>query len=146
MQRAIRLKVAVPIVVLVAACFAGSALAQQDAAAEADPIDVALDKCLASPAAESTTGMVECLDTAYAAWDKELNETYRSLSASLDAKSRGLLKRSQRQWVAFRDAEREFWRAPWTADRGSLIRVTLGQENVDLVKSRVLALRGYVGP
>lgn len=115
-------------------------------AATVDPIDAELSRCLASKDGESTAGMLVCLDAAYAAWDKELNTTYQALFKSLDSKSRGLLKRAQRQWVAYRDAERKFWQAPWTADRGTLINVTLDQANVDLVKSRVLALRSYSNP
>jgi len=125
---------------------AQTALAQPAAPAAPDPIDVALDACLASPDGQSTFGISACLSDAYAAWDKELNRVYPSLSASLDAKSRGLLKRSQRQWIAYRDAERKFWLAPWTDDRGTLIRITLGQANVDLVKDRVLMLRSYSSP
>lgn len=131
---------------LVAAVAAGPALARADSSVQADPIDRALDRCLAAPAAGSTAGMVSCLDTAYGAWDKELNTVYRALSASLDPKSRALLQASQRQWIAFRDAERKFWQGPWTADEGTLIQITLGQTNVDLVKARVLTLRGYSGP
>lgn len=132
----------------IAALAIGSANAAPDlsGAEPVDPIDAALSKCLDSDDGQSTAGMVECFDSAYAAWDKELNATYATLSASLDPKSRGLLKRSQRQWIAFRDAERQFWRAPWTTDRGTLIQITLGQTNVDLVKDRVLALRGYSSP
>ena len=122
------------------------ALAQTAETPDPDPIDLALDACFASPDGQSTLGMSECLSTAYAAWDKELNATYQSLSASLDAKSRGLLRRSQRQWIAYRDAERQFWSAPWTEDRGTLIRITLGQANVDLVKDRVRMLRSYSSP
>jgi uncharacterized protein YecT (DUF1311 family) len=134
--------------ILLAALAAGPALAGQDAAAAApaDPIDTALAACLDGPDGQSTAGMIECLDTAYDAWDAALNETYAALAASLDPKSRGLLKRSQRQWIAFRNAERQFFAAPWTTDRGTLVRVTLGQAQVDLVKGRVLMLRSYLEP
>ncbi|MCX5495902.1 DUF1311 domain-containing protein [Kaistia dalseonensis] len=109
-----------------------------------DPIDAALATCLDSADGQSTAGMVQCLTTAYDAWDKELNTVYLALNKSLDAKSRGLLKRSQRQWIAYRDAERKFETGPWINDRGTLIRVTLNRQNVEMVKNRVLTLRSYL--
>lgn len=117
------------------------AKAQEQAA---DPIDIALKACLDKPDSQSTAGMVECLTTAYQSWDKALNAVYLALGKTLDPKSRAQLKRAQRQWVAYRDAERRFEKAPWTFDRGTLIQLTLNQQNVDMVRNRVLMLRGYL--
>ena len=57
-------------------------------AADPDPLDAALDACLAKPEALSTPGMVECTDEAIQAWDKRLNEVYKRVMADLDPKSR----------------------------------------------------------
>jgi uncharacterized protein YecT (DUF1311 family) len=76
-------------------------------AADPDPLDTALDACLAKPEGASTPGMVECTGEAIRAWDKRLNEVYRQVMVGLDPKSRDLLRASQRRWVAFREAEHE---------------------------------------
>lgn len=115
-------------------------------ASEKDPIDAKLDACLASEDGQTTQGMVECLDAAYRAWDGALNAAYQALSKALDPASFDLLKASQKKWLAFRDAEQAFMRGPWTEDRGTLIRVTLNQANVEMVRARVLQLRGYLEP
>jgi len=119
---------------------AAPALAQEDESAP-DPIDTALDACLEKPEGQSTAGMLECLSAAYGAWDRELNKVYGELQASLDPESKKRLLDAQRKWLAFRDAERDFLGGPWTADLGTLVRVANSEAMVDLVKSRVLALR-----
>ena len=120
---------------------AAPAAAQEDRGAP-DPIDTALDDCLGKPEGQSTAGMLECLNTAYDAWDRALNEVYGELQASLDPESKKRLLDAQRKWLAFRDAERGFLGGPWTAELGTLVRVANSEAMVDLVKSRVLALRG----
>jgi uncharacterized protein YecT (DUF1311 family) len=50
-------------------------------AADPDPIDAALDACLAKPEGSSTVGMVECTGDAIRAWDKRLNEVYQLVGA-----------------------------------------------------------------
>jgi uncharacterized protein YecT (DUF1311 family) len=96
-------------------------------AADPDPIDAALDACLAKPEGSSTVGMVECTDDAIRAWDKRLNEVYQQVMAGLDSKSQELLRTSQRRWVAFREAEHEAMGGPWRQDRGTIIRVPDGE-------------------
>ena len=56
-------------------------------AADPDPIDAALDACLAKPEGSSTVGMVECTGDAIRAWDKRLNEVYQLVGAG--SKSQG---------------------------------------------------------
>ena len=87
--------------------------------------------------------MVECLTTAYEAWDKALNQAYGALMASLEPSQKDLLKASQRQWIAFRDSEQEFLASLLTPDAGTIMRVTTNEAMVGLVKSRTLELRSY---
>jgi uncharacterized protein YecT (DUF1311 family) len=110
-----------------------------------NPIDKQLDSCLNNPAASSTVAQTQCIASAGAAWDHELNETYQKLLKSLDPASQTSLRASQRQWLAFRDAERQFQVGPWSADQGSLAAVSLGLVNVDILRNRVLTLREYLG-
>ena len=114
-------------------------------AADPDPLDAALDACLAKPEALSTPGMVECTDEAIQAWDKRLNEVYKRVMADLDPKSRELVRASQRRWVAFREAEHEAMGGPWRQDRGTIIRVLTVNADLSAIKERVQELRLY-GP
>jgi len=113
-------------------------------AADQDPIDAALDACLAKPEGASTPGMVDCTDEAIQAWDKRLNDVYKRVMADLDPKSRELLRVSQRRWVAFREAEHEAMGGPWRQDRGT-IRVLMANADLSAIKERVQELRLY-GP
>lgn len=135
------MRLALAFALLVPVALSTPALAQQETP---DPIDTALSKCLDSPAGESTQGMVECIDKAYRSWDAALNKVYGELMKQLDPKSAALLKASQLKWIAYRDAEKDFFAGPWTADRGTIIAVTLDQAGADIVKDRVLVLRGYL--
>jgi uncharacterized protein YecT (DUF1311 family) len=113
--------------------------------ADPDPLDTALDACLAKPEALSTPGMVECAEEAIRGWDKRMNEVYRRVMAELDPKSRELLRASQRRWVAFREAEHEAMEGPWRQDKGTIIRVLTADVDLSAIKERVQELQLY-GP
>jgi len=115
------------------------------AAQPEDPIDTALNACLDSPTGYSTVGQTDCAAKAATAWESELNKIYEKLMHQLDPASQSLLRTSQRQWLAFRQAEQKFQAGPWTHDKGTLMGVTIALENVDIVRSRVLTLRHYAG-
>jgi uncharacterized protein YecT (DUF1311 family) len=114
-------------------------------AADRDPIDAALDACLAKPEGASTPGMVECTSEAIRAWDKRLNEVYQQVISGLDPRSQELLRASQRRWVAFREAEHEAIDGPWRHDRGTIIRVLSVSADLSAIKERVRELQLY-GP
>ena len=108
-----------------------------------DPIDKELDACLNSPSGSSTAGQNECAAKAYTAWDTELNRVYQRLMKNLDPASRSLLRNSQREWLAFRGAEKQFQTAPWREKGGTLIGVSVNLDNVDAIRTRVRTLRTY---
>ena len=110
-----------------------------------DPIDKALDACLAGPSGNNTAGQLNCAQKATTSWDRELNTAYQKLMKSLDPTSQALLRNSQRQWLAFRDAEKKFDAGPWSAKGGTMAGVNIAMINTDIVRSRVLALRNYLG-
>jgi uncharacterized protein YecT (DUF1311 family) len=112
-------------------------------AADQDPIDKALDACLAKPEGMSTPGMVDCTDEAIRAWDKRLNDVYKQVLEGLDPKSRELLRASQRRWVAFRKAEHEAMGGPWRQDRGTIVRVLTVNADLSAIKERVQELQLY---
>jgi uncharacterized protein YecT (DUF1311 family) len=108
-----------------------------------DPIDAALSQCLDAPDGQSTQGIVECLGTAYEAWDGALNEAYKGLMDTLEPAQKDALKASQRQWVSYRDGEQKFLQTLVTPEAGTIVRVTTNQAMVDMVRARVLLLRSY---
>jgi uncharacterized protein YecT (DUF1311 family) len=114
-------------------------------AADQDPIDTALDACLAKPEGASTPGMVDCTDEAIRGWDQRLNEVFQWVMAGLDPKSRELVRASQRRWVAFREAEHEAMGGPWRRDKGTIIRVLTVNADLSAIrtKERVQELQLY---
>jgi uncharacterized protein YecT (DUF1311 family) len=113
---------------------------------DADPIDAALDACLASDKGQTTAGTIACTGTAIDAWDGRLNETYRKALAALDPKSRDLLRTAQRQWVAFRAAEKTALGGPWQASRGTVVQTETMGVTLSAIKERVAELRVYLPP
>ncbi len=120
---------------------AAPARAQDDAQRD-HPADRAMRACI-DRSGGVTADMLDCADSAYGAWDRELNAAYQSLMARLDPASRALLRDAQRRWLAFREAETAFQRGPWTGQGGSLERIMLTFRNVDTLRERALALRAY---
>jgi uncharacterized protein YecT (DUF1311 family) len=112
-------------------------------AADPDPLDAAVDACLAKPEGASTPGMVDCTGEAIREWDKRLNKVYQQVMAGLDPKSRELVRASQRRWVAFREAEHEAMGGPWRQDRGTIIRVLTANADLSAIKERVQELQLY---
>src|SRR4051794_18482023 len=67
------------------------------------PIDRFYDECVDKNG--STAGMVECTEKAYKKWDTELNRVYGELLKKLPREKTADLKKAQRNWLTYRDAE-----------------------------------------
>jgi uncharacterized protein YecT (DUF1311 family) len=63
------------------------------------------DPCLRQPGHESTTGMVECVDTETKVWDDLLNADYQRLLGALGDKAAESVRQAERAWIALRDAD-----------------------------------------
>lgn len=111
-------------------------------AAEEHPIDATLGACMEEN--PSTAGMIECVDDAYAAWDRELNDAYGALMKRLAPAQKEALRKSQRQWLAWRDAEFESIDALYGSLEGTMFLPMRVDERMQIVKTRALALRGYL--
>ena len=72
--------------------------------------------------------------------DKELNEVYAKVLANLDEEAKENLKKSQRAWVAWRDAEAAF-RADAEARSGSMWPLIHEGVRGQLTKERVKSLK-----
>ncbi|UGX85007.1 lysozyme inhibitor LprI family protein [Phyllobacterium meliloti] len=108
-----------------------------------DPIDKAANECLAKPEGQTTAGMVDCTHKAFVAYDKQLNEVYKKVLATVDAESAKQIRDAQRKWVAWREAQIKADDGPWRADRGSLASMDIEAMNVDAVRARIKELQYY---
>jgi uncharacterized protein YecT (DUF1311 family) len=83
-----------------------------------------------------------CSSKDFEAADKRLNKAYRTMSERLEAEPKGILKTSQRAWLAFRDAECEF-QSYWT--KGGTASPGIGTQCMaTLTDARATQLEAYV--
>jgi uncharacterized protein YecT (DUF1311 family) len=94
--------------------------------------------------ASSTASMSECADTSYKRWDQELNRVYGALHGKLNAPAQAALKESQRQWLAYRDAENKTIGAVYHMMQGTMYVPMRASDAAEIVKARVKQLRGYL--
>ena len=103
------------------------------------PIDKALDACIDQNG--STAGMVECMDKAYAAWDKELNKNYGELMRTLNAKQKEALRLSQLEWIKHRDLEFKFLDSMFDTFQGTMYIPMRVGARMDIIKHRAVELK-----
>ncbi len=106
------------------------------------PIDTRLNACIETD--PSTHGTVACLHIAHDEWDDELNQVYQQLLIELDDDADALLRTTQRQWIAFRDAEFAFMLALYSTRSGSMWQMIHAAERVEIVRDRTNSLVDYL--
>ena len=100
----------------------------------------ALDRCLASKAAYSTMGQVQCISDAVMVQDARLNRNYAKAMAKLTPEQQDRLRAAQRAWIAFKDADcQSLQDDEW----GSLSRVTANMCALDRTTERADELSDY---
>lgn len=98
-----------------------------------------------SQQAQTTQDYVEIYAEYEQFLDGELNRAYTLLTKNLDEKQRTELKKSQRQWLAYRDAEFVFIDSTWTSQNfGSSSALSKGGYRTALIKARVELLFHYL--
>ncbi|MCW9030117.1 MAG: lysozyme inhibitor LprI family protein [Gammaproteobacteria bacterium] len=76
--------------------------------------------------------------------DKELNKIYTSLRTKLSVAQQKELKVSQRNWLAFRDAEFKFINNNWNRSSfGSSFAISRGEYSSQVIRNRVMQLFSY---
>ena len=106
------------------------------------PIDVWLDKAIEK---DSTThGMRRATAQATEKWDAELNKVYKKLLAALKPDQKAALVKSQKAWIAYRDAEIATIREIIGKKDGTMWPVVAGGNVRGLTKDRALQLQGYL--
>lgn len=129
-----------PACVLVLALAALPFGAAQAAPKPANPTP-AYARCLATPAGQSTLGMIQCAAAELAVQDARLNRAYQAAIARLERpRQKAALQKAQRAWIAFRDAD---CAAFHDEDWGSMARVEANACVVDHTIHRANALETF---
>ncbi len=129
--------------VLAAAGFAGwmPGVAHAEVAA-ADPIDTAMQRCLARADRSSTVGQVQCISAANSAWQGAIDAAYPSLLAHAPAaKQRRGWQDSQKRWLAWRKDELYLVHAMFATRQGTAYAMSEANLLLQPVRDRALALR-----
>lgn len=104
----------------------------------ADCIGVASDICQEQPDGASTIGIVDCLARETAWWDGLLNRNYQELLQTYDTEPADGLRKAQRAWVAFRDADCTFQYSIW--GEGSMRSIAGASCTLDHTAHRAIGL------
>jgi uncharacterized protein YecT (DUF1311 family) len=86
----------------------------------------------------STYEMVECFKAKTAQWDKRLNIAYPKALELAQPKQREQLRRAQRAWIAYRDANCLYW----DLGEGTIARIQAGDCMYRMTKERAEELEG----
>jgi uncharacterized protein YecT (DUF1311 family) len=123
---------------ILAAPVAGQAAEPQSSSPKYSP---AYDRCLASPEGQSTIGMIQCAAAELKLQDARLNRAYQEAMTRLDQpRQRTALKKAQRAWIAYRDAD---CASVYDPDWGSLARIEANACVLDHTARRADALEMY---
>ncbi len=118
---------------------------QEEEEGEEHPIDIDLAACLDIDSNMSTLGMISCIQAAEDAWDGELNLIYRELMGTLDSSGQEGLRKAQRAWVAWRDAEFELNGIVYYENLdGTMYHIFAADREMQIVRARTLELRDYL--
>ncbi|WP_170265023.1 lysozyme inhibitor LprI family protein [Salibacter halophilus] len=95
----------------------------------------------------STNGMVTAALDANREYDELLNKYYKILMKSLNEEDKEILKKSQRNWIVFRDSELELngvLMNDYYSGGGTIQRVIAAVRVLDLTRDRVIELYRYL--
>jgi uncharacterized protein YecT (DUF1311 family) len=84
----------------------------------------------------STYEIVECLKVQTARWDKRMNVAYQQALKDAESKQREQLRKAQRLWIQFRDANCLYY----GLGEGTIARIEAGYCMKDTTKTRALEL------
>lgn len=114
-------------------CIPGPLLA--DAGADADKT---YQSCLDN--SDDSQDMIDCAYAAQDDWNKILNANYQAAMATLNKQRRQALRKAQRAWLKYRDADSEFRDAAWQFGDALDAKLFLTDAGVDVIKQRAQLL------
>jgi uncharacterized protein YecT (DUF1311 family) len=100
------------------------------------------DPCAATPAGQTTYGMMDCTKREIAVWDSKLNAAYQALQKDASPKRKSTLREAQRAWIA--DKEKTCL-IPYAVFEGGTIAGPMGGACVnDFTARRFMLLNDYL--
>jgi len=87
-----------------------------------------------------TVAMIDCIVQETTRQDQRLNKAYKSVMAQLSPERKDQLKKAQRAWIGFRDANCTFYADP---DGGSLARVSANDCVLQATATRAQELESF---
>jgi uncharacterized protein YecT (DUF1311 family) len=114
------------------------------AAPAVDPTEAALTRCLARDDHVSTAGQAGCEEAARDAYDRRLNAAYGALTRLLPPPAVEALRRSQRSWLLFRDAEAKAREALYATRQGTMYVPMEADDEAMIVRDRARQLESYL--
>lgn len=90
--------------------------------------------------AASTLDMIDCAGRENDRWDGRLNRAFQARMASFNDRQRGALKRAQKAWLAFRDADCAAYEDD---DWGSISRIDASQCVLRRTVERTIELEAF---
>lgn len=100
------------------------------------PIDAQLEREM-NASGGVTEHMRNAQGRAYEQWDRELNIVYKELMSYLSAEEQDSLRKVQKVWLVFRDAETEFLWSESISGGGTLQAIIVSDYSLELLKTRV---------
>lgn len=91
----------------------------------------------------SLAAMEAAADEAYESYDKLLNKYYNKLMSVISEKSKKALKESQKEWIKFRDKERDFQNILYERE-GQVWGLSSRMKRYRMIKHRVDELVDYL--
>lgn len=107
------------------------------------PIDAWYEDKLADENVSSTVDMRNITYQAQLKWDAELNVVYKRLMKRLSSSQKALLRKSQQQWLKYRDAEGEVILHIVSSQQGTIHQLSGTNRGMRLVRARALELLSY---
>ena len=107
------------------------------------PIDAQLEREM-NASGGVTEHMRNAQGRAYKQWDRELNIVYKELMNHLSAEEQDSLRKAQKAWLVFRDAETEFLWSESISGGGTLQAIIVSDYSLELLKTRVCQLSNFV--
>lgn len=89
----------------------------------------------------ATTSMVECISAEHEVQDAKLNAAYKTLMGTLSTDRKKQLRTAQLAWIAYRDANCEFYFDP---DGGTIARLQANDCMLSMTAQRAAELDGFV--
>ncbi|MBI3232519.1 MAG: DUF1311 domain-containing protein [Bacteroidetes bacterium] len=107
------------------------------------PIEIKLERCLATDSNQSTSDMIQCTTIAIKEWDIELNKYYQLLMTILPLDDREKLKIAQRAWLSFYEKEKAFSSSLYSKFDGTMWRLIPKSDALEMIKTRAIELEQY---